>query len=135
MAVRAVAKRFGGNGGHRQQRLGLGLLGAIARGGAGLGPCSCVAALCYPPPPHAPQARLGITDTTLSRRQLIHQEYEKLCAQLGLPPDAIMDTKEIRRACKNDPEFQRQLEVLAFNLALDPENRCPPSPPLRGQPE
>mmetsp|Transcript_76729 Transcript_76729/g.128958 ORF Transcript_76729/g.128958 Transcript_76729/m.128958 type:complete len:525 (-) Transcript_76729:28-1602(-) len=69
------------------------------------------------------QARLGITDTTLSRRQLIHQEYEKLCAQLGLPPDAIMDTKEIRRACKNDPEFQRQLEVLAFNLALDPENR------------
>uniref|UniRef100_A0A7S4LAW8 EF-hand domain-containing protein n=1 Tax=Eutreptiella gymnastica TaxID=73025 RepID=A0A7S4LAW8_9EUGL len=69
------------------------------------------------------QSRLGITQATLERRRLMQEEYDSLERLIDTDGNKLLDPSEIRRACQKDPTIQGRMEVLAFNLALDPEYR------------
>eukprot|EP00667_Euglena_gracilis_P004278 EG_transcript_4299 len=66
---------------------------------------------------------LGITEATLARRTQLQHELEKTLQMLGKAADDILDPEEVRSACARDERVRRQVEVLAFNLAFDPEVR------------
>lgn len=51
-----------------------------------------------------------------------------MAPMLGKAADDILDPEEVRSACARDERVRRQVEVLAFNLAFDPEVRCRPGP-------
>eukprot|EP00667_Euglena_gracilis_P005200 EG_transcript_5231 len=71
----------------------------------------------------AHHARLGITEATLARRRSTAQHLEKMVEAVAGSGDRIVKAQQLQEACEKDAELRAQLQVLAFNLALDPENR------------
>lgn len=68
-------------------------------------------------------SRLGITEATLLRRRSAQSQFDQLVQSMDCEGHGILRMDQIREACERDPELRAKMEVLAFNLALDPENR------------
>lgn len=69
------------------------------------------------------RARLGITDATLHRRRSTQQHLENLVQTIDGNGNGIVMSQKIKEACEQDAELKARVAILAFNLALDPENR------------
>lgn len=64
-----------------------------------------------------------MTEATLQRRKKLHKHFEELVGQIDTDGNGLLDSEEMKDALSNDPEFQERVQMMAFNLALDPENR------------
>lgn len=68
-------------------------------------------------------AHLGVTESTLFRREQIQRHFEELVNMIDTDGNGLLDSDEVQEAYEKNPEFRDKMEVVAFNLALDPENR------------
>uniref|UniRef100_A0A7S1N9X2 Calmodulin n=1 Tax=Eutreptiella gymnastica TaxID=73025 RepID=A0A7S1N9X2_9EUGL len=64
-----------------------------------------------------------VNSWVVQRRRLVQAQFDALVKSVDLDGNGLLDSEELKKACDADEAFRQEMEVIAFNLALDPDVR------------